>query len=69
MSDKRPLANPEGMRSFSDKLDSAMGWEGGYKEESKFWGAIHGVWHTGAGIVTLNPKEFDWAGEQFKKGW
>eukprot|EP00484_Ammonia_sp_Unknown_P005401 CAMPEP_0197057388 /NCGR_PEP_ID=MMETSP1384-20130603/96688_1 /TAXON_ID=29189 /ORGANISM="Ammonia sp." /LENGTH=72 /DNA_ID=CAMNT_0042491793 /DNA_START=74 /DNA_END=289 /DNA_ORIENTATION=+ len=65
----KPLANPKPVRGFSDKLDNAMGWNDGYKNESKVRGFIHGVWHTGAGVVTLNPKEFSRAGDQFKRGW
>ena len=62
-----PLINPPPVRNFSDKLDNAIGWEGGYKEDSRVRGFIHGTWHAGAGIVTGNPKEFDRAGEQFGK--
>lgn len=69
MSDNKKLANPQGMRSFSDRLDAKVGWEGGYKETSGTRGFIHGVWHTGAGIATFNGKEFSRAGEQFSKMW
>ena len=62
-----PLANPSAWRDASNKLDKAMGWEGNYKDESRLRGFVHGVWHSGAGIVTGNPKEFDRAGEQFSK--
>ena len=63
----KPLANPPEWRDRSNKLDKAMGWEGDYKDESRLRGFVHGVWHTGAGIATGNPKEFDRAGEQFSK--
>jgi hypothetical protein len=70
------LTNPPGMRSMSDKLDQAVGWEGAYKESSGPRGFIHGVWHTGAGVVGAvtpgdnNAKgEFQRAGEQFSKMW
>ncbi len=70
------LANPAGMRSLSDKLDDAAGWSGGYKESSGTRGFIHGVWHTGAGVVAAvtpgnnNAKgEFGRAGDQFSKIW
>ena len=63
----QPLANPKPMRNFSDRLDSAMGWEGKYKEDSKVRGFIHGTWHQGAGLITGNEREFDRAREQFDK--
>ena len=62
-----PLLNPPAVRNLSNKLDNAIGWERGYKEDSRVRGLIHGTWHAGAGIWTGNPKEFDRAGEQFGK--
>ena len=69
MADKKsePLANPPAVRGFSDRLDSAMGWEGAYKDDSRLRGLVHGAWHAGAGVVTRNPKEFERAGEQFDR--
>jgi hypothetical protein len=67
MSGKEPLANPEGMRSFSDRLDKFMGWEGQYKDDSRLRGFVHGVWHDGAGLITGNPREHERANEQYKK--
>eukprot|EP00483_Globobulimina_turgida_P009286 UN09305 len=66
---KKNLANPKPARGFSNWLDTQMGWTGGYKEESKARGFVHGVWHTGAGITTFNKHEFSRASEQFQKGW
>ena len=63
----KPLANPPAMRGFSDRLDKAFGWEGKYKEESKVRATIHAAWHTGAGVVTNNSKEYDRAREQYSK--
>ena len=65
----KKLANPKAVRGFSNWLDEKAGWHGGYKEESKVRGFVHGVWHTGAGVCTFNKKEFSRAKEQFKKGW
>ena len=65
--DREPLANPPAVRGFSDRLDEFMGWEGDYKDESRARGLVHGAWHTGAGIVTGNPREFERAGEQFDR--
>ncbi len=66
---KKNLANPKPARGFSNWLDKQMGWNGGYKEESKARGCVHGVWHTGAGIATFNKHEFSRAADQFSKGW
>lgn len=63
---KRDLANPAGPRSFSDKLDSVI-WTDGYKDTSCTRGVVHGLWHTGAGIVRWNGDEFSRAAEQFGK--
>lgn len=64
---QEPLANPPDVRNFSDKLDSFMGWEGDYKNDSRLRGAIHAAWHVGAGVVTGNPREYERAGEQWSK--
>lgn len=62
---------------ISGPLDKAFGW--GYdnpREESKVRGAIHGVYHTFQGVKEWcrgnndnSSRQFDRAGEQFKKGW
>mmetsp|Transcript_47350 Transcript_47350/g.42449 ORF Transcript_47350/g.42449 Transcript_47350/m.42449 type:complete len:84 (-) Transcript_47350:78-329(-) len=65
----KSLANPKPVRGFSNWLDQKVGWTGGYKEESKARGFVHGVWHTGAGIFTANSNEFSRAKQQFQRGW
>ena len=70
MADKKPepqLANPAGVRSFSDQLDKVMGWEGAYKEDSRLRGLIHAGWHYGAGVKTGNEREYERAKEQFSR--
>ena len=62
MSSKK-LANPPAARGLSNWLDKQMGWYS--PSDSRVRGAIHGVWHTGAGICTFNSREFSRAGEQF----
>ena len=63
----KPLANLPGMRSLSDQLDEMMGWKGQYKDDSRVRGAIHGTWHTIAGVATGNEREFQRSDEQFSK--
>jgi len=63
------LANPQEMRSFSDRVDDRMGWHGGYKDSSRPRGFIHGVWHYGAGVATFNKNEFRRGNQQFGKAF
>lgn len=70
------LANPPAARGVSDWLDNTMDWQGGYKESSRTRGCIHGVWHTGAGLLAaVTPGnnnaagEFGRAGQQFSRMW
>lgn len=66
MADRTPLANPSVMRGISNGVDNVL-FPGGYKDDSQLRGAIHGVWHTGAGVITGNPAEFTRANDQFAK--
>ncbi|EAR97084.1 hypothetical protein TTHERM_01353120 (macronuclear) [Tetrahymena thermophila SB210] len=74
MLNEKGVSNQKEMRSFSDKLDNAMGWKDGYKETSGTRGFIHGAYHTGVGVAkfvvgnTQGAKaELNRAGTQFSK--
>lgn len=75
MSKKGVVGNNKEMRGVSNWLDEKLGWDEGYKEKSGTRGFIHGVWHTGAGVVQYvqgnnENADAEWkqAGAQFKKG-
>jgi hypothetical protein len=44
-----------------------MGWEGDYRNTSRLRGIVHGIWHYGAGVLTLNGNEFTRGNEQFSR--
>lgn len=63
----KPLANPKLFRSLSDKLDVFIGWdEETSKNKSRIRGILHGIWHTGAYLVTCNKLEWERAKIQFQ---
>lgn len=73
--DEKGVSNNSYWRSQSDKLDSAMGWEGDRKYQSGARGFIHGVYHAGVGLGKYacgntegGNAEMSRAGEQFGTG-
>ena len=42
---EKGVSNNKADRSWSDKIDKFMGWEGGYKDESELRAKIHGIYH------------------------
>ena len=71
---EKGVSNHKGMRSFSDRLDNAMGWTGERKDGSGTRGFIHGVYHTGIGVGKYlygnregANAEWNRAGQQFSR--
>lgn len=48
---EKGVSNNSYWRDKSDRLDEAMGWTGGYKEDSAVRGTIHGVYHSAVGVI------------------
>ena len=62
-----PLANPKLFRRCSDGIDYLLGWNiEERKNKSRVRGFFHGVWHTGAYIITQNKLEWERAQIQFQ---
>ncbi len=74
MESEKGVSDHKATREFSNQLDKAMGWEGGYKSESCTRAIIHGTYHDAVGYYkeahgnsTGGKAEHARAGEQFKK--
>ena len=71
---EKTLSNNPFFRSISDSLDQKFGWVGEEQEKSRIRGALHGLYHTFAGIGKTLYKneegakcEFDRAKIQFNR--